>query len=96
MHLSPRFGAVIECPRVCLTPLLVHTPVSLAVSFNNATSARDLFHPSERDTLSNVFICIFFTFHMHLIYRVVSVVGPDSRVMQPPIYNLYLDKLYTP
>ena len=29
----------------------VRNPVSFAVSFDYATSARDIFHPSERDTL---------------------------------------------
>ena len=96
MYLSAFFRAVTECPRVCLTPSLVHNPVSLAVRFDNATSARDLFHPSERDTLSNVFICIFFTFHTHPFHLIVSLVGPDSRVMQPPISDLYQDRLYTP
>ena len=40
-----------ECLRVRRTSPRVRNSVSHAVSFDNATSARDIFHPSECDTL---------------------------------------------
>ena len=45
-----------------LTPSRVRNPVSHAVSFDNATSARNVFHRSECDTLP--FSCTFFTLYI--------------------------------